>query len=203
MSLDTIHYAHPTLHAAWPILQERLKKQGIDSKLGSVHRTPAEQFALFKKGRVSNGGHWVPDTDPKTSTVTTRDGYDRPSHHNLLPTGAIDVNLFRDGKYLTSFTDYEPIGVIARELGLEWGGNWKSLRDGPHVQLFDSACLGGSIRREVGAQWQRYLVKAGRDVGVVDGYPGAKTLAALKLETGHDALTPEAWRALYDKYGAL
>jgi hypothetical protein len=201
---DDILYAHPALRSVWYLIQSGLKTYGLEGKLGSVHRLPEEQFALFRKGRVYVKGEWVVDSDPATSTVTTKDGYVKPSHHNMLPTGAVDINLFRGGAYLKKFEDYTALGQIVQPLGLEWGGNWKSLKDGPHIQIFDNQCLGGSAKRECGEQWQRYLVeKAGKDIGVIDGYPGAKTLAALKEVTGHDTLCPAAWKALYDKFGPL
>ena len=205
MNLNDIAFAHPVLHHAWPIFQSRIKDEfGLTGKIGSVHRLPAEQFTLYKKGRVLVKGEWVLDSDPSTGVVTSRDGYDKFSHHNLLPTGAIDINLFKNGVYLKSADDYGCIGVIAKDLGIEWGGNWKSLKDGPHVQLYANACLGGSIKRETGEQWQRYLVeKAGKNIGAIDGYPGAQTLKALKEVVGLDTLCPEAWKKLFDLFGPL
>jgi len=42
---------------------------------------------------------------------------------------AIDLNLFRDGIYLTSTSAHEPLGVFWESLGGTWGGRWK---DGNH-----------------------------------------------------------------------
>ncbi|MNG95893.1 hypothetical protein D3C78_1805180 [compost metagenome] len=30
---------------------------------------------------------------------------------------------------------YKAVGVLGEELGLEWGGNWKTIVDQPHFQL--------------------------------------------------------------------
>ena len=30
---------------------------------------------------------------------------------------------------------YKAAGVLGRDLGLEWGGNWKTMVDQPHFQL--------------------------------------------------------------------
>jgi hypothetical protein len=204
LNLSDVRFAHPNLYHSWPLIERGLAKHGLEARLGSVHRLPEEQFKLFQKGRVLVKGEWVVDSDPATSVVTSRDGYEKPSHHNLLPTLAIDVNLFRSGIYLKNFEDYAPLGSLARELGLEWGGSWKSLKDGPHVQLFDSQCLGNSPKRESAEQWQRYLVeKARKDIGAIDGYPGQKTLASLRDVTGYDKLCPEAWDKLFSLFGPL
>ena len=44
---------------------------------------------------------------------------------------AIDLNLFKDGKYLTDWRDYIPLGVYWTRLGGSWGGFF-SIRDGAH-----------------------------------------------------------------------
>ena len=42
---------------------------------------------------------------------------------------AIDLNLFKDGEYLTRTKDYEPLGKFWESLGGTWGGRFK---DGNH-----------------------------------------------------------------------
>jgi hypothetical protein len=42
---------------------------------------------------------------------------------------AIDLNLFRDGVYLTETEDHEPLGIFWESLGGSWGGRWG---DGNH-----------------------------------------------------------------------
>jgi len=42
---------------------------------------------------------------------------------------AKDINLFKDGKYLTETEDHLPLGLIWESLGGVWGGRWK---DGNH-----------------------------------------------------------------------
>ena len=54
------------------------------------HRTPEEQFELFKKGRSLNmDGKWI-ITDRK-KVVTYVDGYEKKSKHNAEPSKAIDM----------------------------------------------------------------------------------------------------------------
>jgi hypothetical protein len=45
---------------------------------------------------------------------------------------AIDLNLFKDGKYLTATKDHEPLGVYWESLGGMWGGRFG---DGNHYSL--------------------------------------------------------------------
>lgn len=50
---------------------------------------------------------------------------------------AIDLNLFRDGKYLTQTEDYREIGQVWKGLHplCRWGGDFNSRRDGNHFSL--------------------------------------------------------------------
>jgi len=45
---------------------------------------------------------------------------------------AIDFNLFRDGKYLTSTEDHRPLGEFWEKMGGSWGGHYN---DGNHYSL--------------------------------------------------------------------
>lgn len=45
---------------------------------------------------------------------------------------AIDLNLFKDGKYLTSSEDHRPLGEYWESIGGSWGGRFN---DGNHYSL--------------------------------------------------------------------
>ena len=45
---------------------------------------------------------------------------------------AIDLALFRDGRYLTNTDDYKPLGDFWESLGGTWGGHWC---DGNHFSV--------------------------------------------------------------------
>lgn len=45
---------------------------------------------------------------------------------------AVDFNLFRDGKYLTSTEDHRPLGEYWESIGGTWGGRFN---DGNHYSL--------------------------------------------------------------------
>ncbi|MBZ8143981.1 hypothetical protein CLD22_29840 [Rubrivivax gelatinosus] len=70
--------------------------------------------------------------------ATTRAAADQSRHQAGL---AADVAFRRDGRLLVSERDpwtrqaYLHYGQIAKSFGLEWGGDWKSIRDLGHVEM--------------------------------------------------------------------
>lgn len=78
--------------------------------------------------------------------MTIGDGYRDPRLHGALGVKigygaanschkirlALDLNLFRDGKYLTSTEDYRPLGEFWESIGGTWGGRFS---DGNHFSL--------------------------------------------------------------------
>ncbi|MES0340696.1 MAG: M15 family metallopeptidase [Candidatus Humimicrobiaceae bacterium] len=58
-----------------------------------------------------------------------KDGHSKNSfHYKRL---AVDLNLFKDGVYLTRTEDHAPLGAKWIEMGGTWGGNFKN-SDGNH-----------------------------------------------------------------------
>jgi len=58
-----------------------------------------------------------------------KDGHKKNSfHYKRL---AVDLNLFRDGVYLTDTVDHLPVGRFWVSIGGTWGGNFKT-KDGNH-----------------------------------------------------------------------
>ena len=56
-------------------------------------------------------------------------GRDRSNHKKRL---AVDLHLFKDGKYLRCTSDHEPLGLYWESLGGSWGGRFD---DGNHYSL--------------------------------------------------------------------
>jgi hypothetical protein len=97
---------------------------GIQARIIGGSRTFAQQDALYARGR----------TVPGTRVTNARGGF---SYHNFGI--AWDIGIFdEDGKYLNQSDDYKKAGRIGRELGLEWGGDWKGIVDQPHFQCKSS-----------------------------------------------------------------
>ncbi|MGL5281922.1 MAG: M15 family metallopeptidase [Plesiomonas shigelloides] len=58
-------------------------------------------------------------------------GHASSNHKQRL---AIDFNLFKDGKFLTSTEDHRPLGEFWESIGGSWGGRFKS-PDGNHYSI--------------------------------------------------------------------
>jgi len=101
-------------------LVQKAAAVGINIKIISGLRTYAEQNALYAQGR----------TAPGPVVTNARGGY---SNHNFGI--AFDVGVFEGSKYLGDSPKYRAVGALGVDLGLEWGGNWKTLVDQPHFQL--------------------------------------------------------------------
>ncbi|NOH31601.1 M15 family metallopeptidase [Vibrio mediterranei] len=104
------------------VVRRAIQLSPFDFGITSGKRTAEEQNALFKKG------------------ASQLDGYSRKSRHQ---TGhAVDFVVYdENGKVTWGFSYYEQVSwafkQAARELGVAivWGGDWKSFKDGPHVEL--------------------------------------------------------------------
>ena len=101
-------------------LVQKAASTGITIKVLSGLRSYQEQDALYAQGRGS----------PGTVVTKARAGY---SNHNFGI--AFDVGVFEGARYLGDSPKYKAVGVLGVDLGLEWGGNWKSIVDQPHFQL--------------------------------------------------------------------
>jgi hypothetical protein len=105
-------------------------------KITTVHRTPAEQFELYKKGRSLNPmGQWQV-VDSK-SVVTNADGIKVLSAHNYYPSRAIDLAVVNNqtGEYYWNPEWYASLLEIAKTYGLVSGGAWNKLKDWPHLEI--------------------------------------------------------------------
>ena len=101
-------------------LVQKASLNGIQIKVINGFRTYAEQDKLYAQGR----------TAPGEIVTNATGGF---SNHNFAI--AFDVGVFEGSKYLPDSAKYKAVGVLGQELGLEWGGNWKTIVDQPHFQL--------------------------------------------------------------------
>lgn len=127
-NITTLHprvqpYARALIHAAL--------EKGWTFKVTSGLRTYAEQDKLYTYGRtVMNPDGPLPGK-PKGATVTNAVG--GFSNHNFGL--AFDVTLFDGSKAVWDSPLYKTLATLGINLGLEWGGNWKTPVDQPHYQL--------------------------------------------------------------------
>jgi peptidoglycan L-alanyl-D-glutamate endopeptidase CwlK len=101
-------------------LVQKAQQSDIQIKILSALRTYVEQDELYSKGR----------TNPGPKVTNARGGF---SNHNFGI--AFDVGVFEGSKYLGDSVKYKAVGVLGMDLGLEWGGSWKTIVDQPHFQL--------------------------------------------------------------------
>lgn len=104
---------------------------GINVQISAGMRTYAQQNALYAQGR----------TTPGNIVTNARAGY---SNHNFGL--AVDYflvsydgtvghwNITRDMN-ASGVADWLEVARIAKSLGFEWGGDWKSFVDYPHLQM--------------------------------------------------------------------
>lgn len=119
-SEKTISTLLPEVQSYARTLVHKAAANGITIKIISGLRTYEEQNALYAQGR----------TAPGNKVTNAKGGF---SNHNFGI--AFDVGIFEGNKYLGDSPKYKAVGVLGMELGLEWGGNWKTIVDQPHYQL--------------------------------------------------------------------
>ena len=130
-----ITLCHPRLQMLAAQLSEECGMQGLKIAIGETFRTVAEQDALYAQGRTKPG-----------HIVTNAPGSSYSSYHQWGTAFDIYRN---DGKgaYNETGRFFERVGAIGVALGLEWGGNWKSIVDKPHFQLPDWGSSTSGIKK--------------------------------------------------------
>lgn len=124
---------HPTLQTKIDQLISECKKQGISIGIGECLRTVAEQDALYAQGRTKPG-----------NIVTNAKGSTYSSMHiwGVAFDFYLTMDVDGDGKtsddaFNNSTGLFNKVGKIGKSIGLEWGGDWTSIKDYPHFQLPD------------------------------------------------------------------
>jgi peptidoglycan L-alanyl-D-glutamate endopeptidase CwlK len=113
-------------------LVHKAAAMGIQIRIISGFRTYEAQAALYAQGRTS----------PGRVVTNARPGY---SNHNFGI--AFDVGVFEGSRYLGESPKYKAVGALGMDIGLEWGGSWKTLVDEPHFQLRPSWAAGMAERQ--------------------------------------------------------
>lgn len=104
-------------------------KEGIFVQITSGYRSFAEQNKLYAKGRTASG-----------NIVTKAKGGQSNHNYGL----AIDyVLLSTDGKKAiwTVNEKWRRVAQIGKSLGFSWGGDWKSFKDYPHLEMMGGLTL--------------------------------------------------------------
>lgn len=131
MSRD-INDLHPDLQQPCMDFFDRCKDADLKAFMVFTWRSPVEQDRLYEQGRTEPG-----------PIVTNLKG--DQSFHCFMLNGEPAAKAFDFGledendKYITDGSDarYAQAGAIGENLGLTWGGDWKSFKDPSHLQLKD------------------------------------------------------------------
>lgn len=154
MSRD-IAQLHPKLQAIIPRLIADCAALGLPVLVTDGMRTKAEQDALYAKGRTAPG------------SIVTNVRYPNSMHN-----WGVAVDFCRNVKgreYDDTDNFFARVAYIAKAYGLEWGGDWKSFVDKPHLQLAEYSIDGTTayLRKTYGTPeqfvktWQTVLTGCG------------------------------------------
>jgi peptidoglycan L-alanyl-D-glutamate endopeptidase CwlK len=113
-SKDRLKGVHPDLVK---VIEEAIKESPLDFSISEGLRTKERQKVLFDSG--------------KSQTMNSRH----------ITGHAIDFAVIKDGEVTWDFKYYQLVADHIKEVAktldvpIIWGGDWKSFRDGPHVEL--------------------------------------------------------------------
>lgn len=120
-SSNDISHAVPELRLKWPKIKLLWEAYfpGWVAKLGTVYRSPEDQFIAFKKG------------------ASKIDGIKKLGKHNKYPSEAIDVNFYNsEGIWIVTLLEkkkitqeqftgmYAVLGLLGHIHELRWGNDW-------------------------------------------------------------------------------
>lgn len=117
---------HVELARRLEVAREKAASYGITFVITSSYRTYEEQDKLFRQGR----------TAPGQKVTSAKGGF---SWHNFGL--AVDVAFLDKRGRPTWEGPWERLGEVLRAVDLEWGGDFESFPDRPHVQLTEGLTL--------------------------------------------------------------
>ena len=121
---------HPIVAEKVEMLKEQTAEKEIAILITDDYRSFEEQDRLYDKGRRTPG-----------NVVTHAEGGE--SYHNFglavdfalqLKNGNVVWDIEYDGNG-NGQSDWFEVAEIAKELGFQWGGDWRGFKDYPHLQM--------------------------------------------------------------------
>ena len=164
-----ITLCHPRLQAIASEWVKACESAGLKVAIGETYRTVAEQDALYAQGRAKPG-----------NKVTNARGSSYSSQHQW----GIAFDFYRaDGKgaYNEDGDFFGRAATIAKNLGLAWGGDWKSIVDKPHVYLPDWGSGTGILKQKYGT-FENFKKTWVMDGGTVTEQPGTPQVSVSDLK---------------------
>lgn len=121
ITLSRIRGLHPAIATeVESILNSLPLNPGTEVRITQGFRTFEEQNTLYSQGRTKPG-----------SKVTNASGGQSIHNYGL----AFDYVLFKNGKISWEVdADWKKVATTFKSKGFEWGGDWKSFKDYPHLE---------------------------------------------------------------------
>lgn len=126
MTLDrNLAHLDPKMKTAVLLLLNHLKFEGIPVFLNEGYRSNARQAELYAQGRTTTGAR----------VTNAKPGYGRHNFGQAIDLYPCD----KDGDPLFNFDPaqhkWPRVVALAKMCGLAWGGDWRTFRDFPHMEL--------------------------------------------------------------------
>lgn len=117
-----ISQLHPELQLKLAQLKALCKEHGLELGIAECLRTVEEQDELYAQGRTKPG-----------SIVTYARGSSYSSQHQW----GIAFDFFQNvpGHAYDDYGFFKNVGILAKSVGLGWGGSWTDFVDMPHLYL--------------------------------------------------------------------
>jgi peptidoglycan L-alanyl-D-glutamate endopeptidase CwlK len=121
---------HPIVAEKVEILKEKTAEKEITILITDDYRSFEEQDKLYDKGRKTPG-----------KVVTHLEGGESYHNYGLAVDFALQLengNVIWDTEYDgngNGQSDWFEVAEMAKELGFQWGGDWRGFKDYPHLQM--------------------------------------------------------------------
>ncbi|WP_234396968.1 peptidoglycan-binding protein [Bacillus massiliglaciei] len=125
---------HPVVKESAIELIKRAYDEGIFVQISAGYRSMTEQAKLYGQGRLGYTYNGVNYSNVAKAKVTNA----KPgqSYHNFGL--AVDYFLVSDDGNTALWTvndKWKRVAAIGKSLGFKWGGDWKSFKDYPHLEM--------------------------------------------------------------------
>lgn len=113
----------PEFSSKLDTLIQNLAARGVPVRVAQGNRSIEEQNELYAQGRTKPG------------KIVTKARGGKSNHNHRIAADLVPEALVNQPDWDPNSPLWNIIGEEAEALGLDWGGNWKSMVDRPHVQL--------------------------------------------------------------------
>lgn len=122
---------HPLVGEGITKVLAKLQELETPCVIESGYRSHEEQQRLYNLGRTVKNPDGASSAMPLGHIVTNAmPGY---SWHNFGL--AVDLTRLTKEGHKTWDLPYRPIGEVGKSVGFEWGGDWHTFKDLPHLQM--------------------------------------------------------------------